>query len=122
LVIADYFAKYYGGLSMQSTGSLYVSQPRRRKYERYYLETKARIISPAAGETSCLLKDISSRGAGILSNHPLNLQAEVRLLAKRPPELKQPATVIWCREIKEGLWRAGLDFGEDNKLDFSGRS
>lgn len=67
-----------------------------------------------------ILRDLSSRGAGISSNFPIDLGQEVQIQIKEPfigiPVTKD-AKVVWSKQVENNLWRCGLDFGQDKLLE-----
>jgi hypothetical protein len=69
-----------------------------------------------------IIKDLSARGAGVVTDYPLDKGQEVELAIPEcfffSEAVNRKAKVVWCRQAGERFWQAGLDFGEDNKLNF----
>jgi hypothetical protein len=96
--------------------------PFRRSYARISVNHWTRLSRDEFPEEKILLDDLSARGAGIITDFALTLESKVKIEIPKPfidyPKLKD-AKIIWCRQIKENLYRTGLDFGLDNLLEFS---
>jgi hypothetical protein len=81
-------------------------------------------------EQSSILKDLSARGARILSHMALAVNQKIDLVINAPfisqENLSKQATVVWSKRISNSLWQHGLDFGEDSKIyippDYKGLS
>lgn len=71
-------------------------------------------------ERPVVLKDLSSRGAGIVSNFLVNANQEVAMIMQVPYLFAHPVyrrvRVAWSNKIAENLWQTGLDFGLDNQI------
>ena len=71
-------------------------------------------------ERGAILKDLSARGAGIISDFPFKLSEKVTAVISAPFFFDSPvhrqATIVWCQRIDKNLWQGGLDFGIDNKI------
>ncbi len=93
--------------------------PNRRHHERFVVEGSGTITGKSIPETPYILKDISLKGAGIISNHPPELSGSVEMLIVSPA-IKYPvykkARVVWNKKIDDNMWESGLDLGED-KID-----
>jgi len=95
----------------------------KRTYSRYQLDGSATLIGENGIEESSILKDISCRGAGVVTssalrpNEKLNIIIGVSYLFNQPVTRK--ARVAWCQRISSNLWQGGLDFGETNKIFLS---
>ena len=93
----------------------------RRGYQRFQLQAQATLIAESQLERPSILKDLSARGAGVVSNEPLNLNEKVEIVIFVPyffdAAVHRKAKVVWCNRIDEQLWQAGLDFGLDIKID-----
>jgi len=89
----------------------------RRAYERYRLDGSATLVGEDGVEEPSILKDLSCRGAGIVTaqalkpNDKLNIVIHPSFLFGQP--VTRQARVAWCNRIASGLWQGGLDFGED---------
>jgi len=99
----------------------FVPPPKRRSYERFIVEAQS-VITAGDVKRQSRLRDISAQGAGLVSDFPLAVNQLVRIDAVVPSLLKEPVSregrVCWSNKIEEGTWRAGLDFGWDNKISF----
>ncbi|MBN1410022.1 MAG: PilZ domain-containing protein [Spirochaetales bacterium] len=68
-------------------------------------------------------KDISQGGICIITDKPLDKEAELTLIFTLPDEvgrrIKTFGRVVWCREIDESNYEAGLEFWdmEDTFVD-----
>ena len=95
----------------------------RRSYERYLIEDSAQISTAEEQAVPLILRDLSARGAGIIGNFPFELNKEVVIKFKVPYLIQKVickhARIVWCSQINENLWRAGLDFGLINKYNRS---
>ncbi|MGD0335569.1 MAG: PilZ domain-containing protein [Candidatus Omnitrophota bacterium] len=92
----------------------------RRSYNRFKVNRSCFLSAPEGTEQSSILKDLSARGAGILSHMALAINQKINLVISAPfisrENLSKQATVVWSKEINNGLWQHGLDFGEDSKI------
>lgn len=99
----------------------FVPPPKRRSYERFIVEAQS-VITAGDAKRPSRLRDISAQGAGLVCDFPLTVNQLVRIDAAVPALLKEPFSregrVCWSNKIEEGAWRAGLDFGWDNKISF----
>lgn len=99
----------------------YKPTPRRRSYERFMVNNWATLVDKEA-EQKVLLKDLSCRGVGLVSNSALEPNKKVGI-SLNPPIFDNPvykeARVIWCNKVNDKVWRAGLDFGLDNLLELN---
>jgi len=95
--------------------------PYRRSHKRYNMDTQAALIVDKGLRKPLILKDISTRGAGIVSSFPLETNS-VEIAMALPFFFDKPvyrkARVAWCRKVSEKLWEGGLDFGLDNLINF----
>ncbi len=92
----------------------------RRSYDRYKVDDYATLIVNDA-ERPSVLKDLSSRGGGIVSDYPLNANDRVGIIIRSAlfdQPLRREARVAWCSRAEGNLYRAGLDFGLDNRIEF----
>ncbi len=98
-------------------------QDYRRQYPRYTVEGQAKLRAGEEADQPSLLKDISLRGAGILSKQPLDPQEKLDIVIHVPSLFPRPvstsARVVWCDKIGDNLWQAGLDFGLANEAIFN---
>jgi hypothetical protein len=92
----------------------------RRIYDRY--ETNASAILAFSGNTEekFMLQNISARGVSVVGYHPLQINDKVTIAFQMPPIFNKPilkeAKIVWCKEVNDVLWEAGLDFGLDNRI------
>ncbi len=95
----------------------------RRSQERFKVDASAIIMAGQEVKQSAILKDLSARGAGILSNYLLKASQEVSVIIQAPffftGPLQREAKVAWSNKIKENLWEYGFDFGLDNQIELS---
>ena len=93
----------------------YLLPPHRRFYKRFNLDTSATLILPKNLRRPLILRDLSARGAGVVSNYSLNINEEIEITIAVSFFFNQPvykkARVVWCNKVDEHLWQAGLDFG-----------
>lgn len=101
----------------------YVPVAHRRSYQRFVADTKATLILGGDSREPLVLRDVSARGAGVASNMPLMVNLNVGIIMNLPKFFKQPvyrnAKVVWCRQMGNGQWQAGLDFGLDNIMNLA---
>jgi hypothetical protein len=92
----------------------------RRACQRFPIQSSAELDTQKTKGIVTILIDISSGGAGLVANVPLETTEKVDVLIKSSflfqSSLRKKARVAWCRELGMGMWQAGLDFGID-KLD-----
>jgi hypothetical protein len=95
----------------------------RRTYLRFPLESSAEIDKFKVKGVPAVLTDVSSRGAGLVANVPLETMEKIEILIKPcflfKSAIRKKARVVWCRNFGPGLWQAGLDFGVDNLINFA---
>ena len=95
----------------------------RRSQERFSVEVSAEVSTDKAKGISGILTDLSSGGAGLITNVPFDSLEEVELLIKPcylfREDVKRKARVAWCQKSGYNLWKAGLNFGIDNLINFS---
>jgi len=89
----------------------------RRNYERFRVNAIASLTGRIAGgyeKRSVIIKDLSSRGAGIISYSPLEAMNKVTLDFEIPPLFSQPvrkeAVIAWSKPESDH-WICGLNFG-----------
>ena len=105
-------------MEMDYTSSLFRS---RRSYERYKLDDSAVLILNKKFEKPLFLRDLSVMGVGFVCNVLLKSSDKIEIIIKSAlfrNSMRKEANVIWCSKIGDNLYRAGLDFGADNKIDF----
>lgn len=72
-------------------------------------------------ERRTILKDLSARGAGIIGDSHLEINGKITTIINAPFFFDRPicrqATIVWCQKLDNNLWRGGLDFGIDNKIE-----
>jgi len=96
------------------------TNPNRRAYTRFKLDTAVTIIANTGQASPTVLRELSARGIGIVSNRMLNINEMVTVVVDNsclPQPINRQAKVVWCRQIDNNLWRTGLDFGMDNLLN-----
>ncbi|MBU0693758.1 MAG: PilZ domain-containing protein [Candidatus Omnitrophica bacterium] len=92
----------------------------RRSYKRFKVDTGGRLIVDKEIEKPLIVRDLSSRGVGVVANYPFEIDKKITIDMETPffhDTVRREARVIWCKKIEEDLWRAGLDFGM-NKIEF----
>ena len=93
----------------------------RRVYRRYKADTTAYILSLGdLIEKPLLLRDLSSRGAGIVSYYPLHVNGLITIILAIPflkESVSRQARVIWSRKIDNHCWGSGIDFGSNHLVD-----
>lgn len=94
--------------------------PYRRSYERYILEAQATLVIHKNKEKPSMLRDLSARGASVITDYPLMINEKMTIAINVPflfdRFVYKEAKIVWCKKIDENLWQCGLDFGEDNKI------
>jgi hypothetical protein len=92
----------------------------RRLYDRFEANTTATVRRGVGTAETVLMENISARGAAVLGYRPFTVNDKLTIFFRLPFFMKRAiqkqAHVVWCTEIKEGLWEAGFDFGMDNTL------
>jgi hypothetical protein len=95
---------------------------RRRSWERYIVEALATVITGRILKRPSVLRDLSVRGGCLVTNYPLILDDRIEIVIHNVIFLKNPvfkeAKVVWCRKVDDNLYQSGLDFGEDNLIQF----
>ncbi len=95
----------------------------RRTYDRFIIEGSATVVTENDLEIPSILKDVSTRGAGIVSNYPLTVNKEIGIFINPCPLVKSQtyrrARVAWSEKINDNLYGSGLDFGLFNQLKFT---
>ena len=95
----------------------------RRCYGRYRLDGSATLVGEGGAQEPSVLRDISCRGAGVVTYQPLELNDNLNIIINASSLFSRPvirqARVAWCKQISAGLWQGGLDFGEANKISLS---
>jgi hypothetical protein len=94
--------------------------PSRRLYDRFEANTTAVVRRGFEAVETVLMENISVRGAAVLGYHPFVVHDKLSILFRLPlianRAIHKQAHVAWSREITEGVWESGLDFGMDNML------
>jgi hypothetical protein len=93
----------------------------RRIYDRFRVEVAATLIINKQLEKPAVLRDLSIRGGGIVSRWPLKVDDTITVIIRAPffeTPVYRKAKVIWSKEMGRDWWRAGLDFGLDNRIVF----
>jgi hypothetical protein len=92
----------------------------RRANERFEANASATLAFSRNNEETFILQNISTRGAGIVGYHPLQVNDKVRIAFQMPQFFDKPirkvAKIAWCKKVNNSLWEGGLDFGLDNLL------
>lgn len=95
----------------------------RRSYERYLVESQATLRTEDGITCRSMLRDISPRGAGIITTYPIIPKQTVTLFTDSSFFFKVPTTrktqVVWSEKIGERYWRGGVVFDEDDKIAFA---
>jgi len=90
----------------------------RREYNRFIVNASADL----SGKGPLIVQDLCGRGAGVVGNFPLDINAPVEITISPCFAISNPvnikARVAWCRQLENRLWQAGLDFGLTNELTF----
>jgi len=94
----------------------------RRAYHRFEAGISVTLISEGDIRKPSIIKDLSSRGAGLVTNYSLRQDETIDVVFNPSfffeSGINKAARVIWCEKIGTALWQGGLDFGEGNKLKF----
>lgn len=94
--------------------------PFRRSYERFDYNLPISLTVGKEAGLPILLKDLSSRGAGIHTNFTIVLDQEIQIQIREPfagTPFTKSAKVVWSKQINANLWCYGLDFGQDSLLE-----
>ena len=95
----------------------------RRDYRRFILDAQATLLINKTKEEPSILTDLCPRGSGIVTNYPIEQEERLAVLFKIPylfrDTVYKEAKVVWCKRLAENLWKAGLDFGQNNRLSLS---
>jgi hypothetical protein len=94
----------------------------RRIYDRFRVESAATLIVNRGLEKPAVLRDLSIRGAGLICRLPLKVNGIVAIIIRAPffeGPVYRKAKVVWSKQLDKGWWRAGLDFGLENKIKFT---
>jgi hypothetical protein len=92
---------------------------RMRRFPRYPARGEARLcpVAPAGAGQGTFdivhVRDISRGGIGVLSSQPVAVGAswQLQLFSQRIALATLPAFSRYCREVSDGAWLAGLEFG-----------
>jgi hypothetical protein len=92
----------------------------RRFYDRFEVNTSALVSQGVEKAETFLMENISARGAAVLGYRPFEVRDKLTILFRLPffstRAIHKQAKVAWCRQIKDGVWESGLDFGLDNTI------
>lgn len=96
----------------------------RRLHDRYLIAAGGTLhLSGESEKRVAVVKDISFKGVGIISNGPLTIGEEVRVVIQAPfikdLEQEKSAMVVWSRPLAENLWQAGLCLNLNNVIEFA---
>ena len=93
---------------------------RRRFYDRFEANTSALVSQGVEMAETFIMENISARGAAVLGYRPFEIRDKLTILFRLPffstRAIHKQAQVAWCRQIKDGVWESGLDFGLDNTI------
>lgn len=93
----------------------------RREFTRFEVNGQASLFDDTKQNQVCILKDISSRGAGIIGYKQLDISSYVTIKFTIPflseGFIQRKARAVWSRKVDENLWESGLDFGFANMLE-----
>ena len=78
-----------------------VRMPRRRRTDRSHCFLRAEIHVPGRPVVSCLIKDVSSDGAGLILGEPVALPEQVDLHVRRT--IVVPVVVKWRQALTLGV-------------------
>jgi len=94
--------------------------PGRRLYDRFEANATAVVRRGFESAENVLMENISARGVAVLGYQQFAVNDKLTILFRLPffteRTIHKQVHVAWCREITEGVWEAGLDFGMDNTL------
>jgi hypothetical protein len=96
----------------------------RRAHDRYPVDAAGiAYIQSKDQEGVSLVKNISLRGVGIISNYPLDRGERVAVsiqsaLIKNSSQNKT-ARVVWSRQVQEGFWHTGLEMIFTSIIEFN---
>jgi hypothetical protein len=95
----------------------------RRVYPRVAFDAPATLLVDNLLRKPSVVKDLSVRGAGIVTTYPVTLNQKVDLFIDAPLHFNKPiereARVAWSKQTDDNLWRVGLDFNENHKLSLN---
>jgi hypothetical protein len=96
----------------------------RRAHDRYPVDAAGTAyIKSNDQERVSLIKDISLRGLGIISNYPLargeRVAVSVQSALIKNSFQKKTARVVWSEEVEEGLWYTGLEMIFTSIIEFN---
>lgn len=95
------------------------STQNRRCYARFSIDAEAVLFINKNMRESSKVINICARGGCILSGIPVkvNDRIEIAIASVLNKPILLEAKVVWIKEISNGLWKIGIDFGLDNLLD-----
>jgi hypothetical protein len=92
----------------------------RRFYDRFEANTSALVSQGVEKAETFIMENISARGAAVLGYRPFEARDKLTILFRLPffstRAIHKHAKVAWCRQIRDGVWESGLDFGLDNTI------
>ena len=92
----------------------------RRLYDRFEANTSALVSQGTEAGETFIMENISARGAALLGYRPFEIHDKLTILFRLPffstRAIHKQARVAWCKQIKDGVWESGLDFGLDNTI------
>lgn len=91
------------------------SEGDRRLFTRCIIEGTAILTIKGSLKEPVIVIDLCPKGAGIYCNKPLDVgeEVEVEISCFFDKIIHKKAKVVWCKEVENGSWRVGLDFGND---------
>lgn len=110
------------GVYMRYSYNQYKTALKGRDYKRVVVHTHSIVVLNNGERENLRLKNISARGACVLSSRPFQLNEKVKLILLYPffqDFVETDAEVIWRRRKDGAFWEIGLDFGKFNILDLS---
>lgn len=93
----------------------------RRIYNRFKIESSA-IVTVDKEEKPVILRDISSSGCCVVCASFFSPNTLISIVFDLPI-LKVPIVrkgkIVWCTRISDSLFRLGIDFSADRKIEFA---
>lgn len=96
--------------------------PLRRAHHRFLVDGVATICAGKNAEKVLILKNLCPRGVSVVTNYPMTINEKITVVIDIPAfkePIRKKAKIVWCNKINGNSWQIGLDFGLNNKLDFS---
>jgi len=94
----------------------------RRSYSRFKANGAANVMLDGALDKPLIIRDLSSRGAGVMADMPFAINKGIEISIVAPilsATVTKCAKVVWCQKIDSEFYAVGLDFGIHNILEFS---